>query len=86
MNGRSIARHAAGIAALALIPVAWIQGLTDIPSMSAVIAAKTADTLGVWVFTWSLIWVASAAAIGVAWTCWSRDPYSDTAVDHQDAA
>jgi hypothetical protein len=56
---------------LALVPVLWIVGMTSMPSMKAVIAAKTADTVGVWIFTWSLIWIGSAAALGIAWAGWS---------------
>jgi hypothetical protein len=72
-TGRSILRMLAGLASLALIPVVWIQGLQTIPTLREVIAAQTADMVGVWVFTWALVVVATIAAVGVAWAGWSWD-------------
>ena len=73
MTGRSLLRVAAGVASLALIPVAWIQGYANIPTLREVIAAQTADMVGVWVFTWAPVVVATIAAVGVAWAGWSWD-------------
>jgi hypothetical protein len=86
MAGRRILRALAALSALALIPVVWMQGAVDLPSMSEVVAAKTADTIGVWVFTWSLIVVASIAALGVAWAAWSWDRETSRVEDVQKIA
>jgi hypothetical protein len=71
MRASRITQVLAGSAALAMLPVLWVIGTTDMPSMGSVVAAKTADTLGVWLFTWSLIAVAAAGAVGVAWTAFT---------------
>jgi hypothetical protein len=73
LTTHSLLRSAAVLVALAMIPLVWIAGIVGMPTMADVIAAKTADTVGVWLFTWSLIVVASMAAIGVAWAGWSWD-------------
>jgi len=86
LTTHSLRRAAAALAALALIPVVWIQGVIGMPTMSEVVAAKTADTLGVWLFTWSLIVIASAAAAAVAWACWSWDREAARSQDFQKTA
>lgn len=86
MNENSMARTVAGVVALALVPVLWIVGMTSMPSMKAVVAAKISDTVGVWVFTWTLIWIGSAAALGIAWACWSWEIEIARAVKGKHAA
>jgi hypothetical protein len=65
-------RVCVGIVALALVPVLWVLGLDGLPSMKAVMASKTADIAGVWIFTWALIWAGAFAAVSIAWVCWSQ--------------
>jgi hypothetical protein len=62
----------AGLVALAMVPVLWVVGLDGLPSAKAVMASKTADIAGVWIFTWGLIWAGSLAAVSIAWVCWSQ--------------
>ena len=71
VSWNSIVRVVAGIVALALVPAVWVLGIAGLPSLNAVIAARTADMVGVWIFTWSLIWITSLAGFGIAWACWS---------------
>lgn len=80
MDSIRIAHRIVGVAALVCIPIVWAFGLADVPSMATVKASHTADIVGVWIFTWALIWVASAAACAVAWICWSLDRQADRTV------
>jgi hypothetical protein len=68
-----IARLAAGLVVLALVPVLWGLALTDLPSMREMMASKTADIIGVWVLTWGLVWMTTIAAFAIVWACWAWD-------------
>ena len=60
---------AATIVALAQVPFLWIFSLAGMPSLKNTLASGTADVLGVWIFTWGMVWLASLAALVVAWIC-----------------
>ena len=67
-----IVRMFVGVTALAMVPVLWMLGIDGLPSRATVMASRTADIAGVWVFTWGLIWAGSLAAVAIAWVCWSE--------------
>ena len=71
MTATRSVRTAMGFVALLLVPVAWVFTLDAVPSLADTRASHTADIVGVWAFTWSLTWVATICAIGLAWMCWS---------------
>ena len=57
---------------IAMIPVLWWVALDAIPPLKTIVAESSGNRLGPWVFTWALVWIASGAALFVAWLCyWS---------------
>ena len=56
---------------LSFVPLLVIIGVSGMPTLSAILASKTADILGVWVITWGLIAMAIIASVGVAWLAWT---------------
>jgi hypothetical protein len=65
-------RIAAGLMALALVPLTWKLGFDALPSWAEIRTANT-DVAGVWIFTWLLIWLATFAGIAIAWASWAFD-------------
>ncbi len=65
-------RMAAGLMALALVPLTWKLGFDALPSWAEIRTANT-DVAGVWIFTWLLIWLATFAGIAIAWASWALD-------------
>jgi hypothetical protein len=61
----------AGLVSVVQIPVLWALGMGSLPSVSAIRASKTADIIGVWIFTWGLIAFGMVAALVVGWICLS---------------
>lgn len=55
------------IVSVALIPVLWWVALDAIPPLSQITGETSGNRLGPWVFTWALVWIASGAALFVAW-------------------
>jgi hypothetical protein len=83
VTGLDIVRMVVGAVALAMVPVLWMLGIDGLPSRETVMASKTADIAGVWVFTWGLIWAGSLAAVAITWVCWSEiHAKSRAAADH----
>jgi len=72
VTGLNLARRFVDVVALAMVPVLWRLGIDGLPSREAVMASRTADIAGVWVFTWGLIWAGSLAAVIITWVCWSE--------------
>ena len=69
MNQKPGVWIAAMIVALAQVPFLWMFSLAGMPSLQSTRSTGAADVLGVWVFTWAMIWIASLAALVVAWLC-----------------
>ena len=65
MNRLAVPRTIAAVLAFAAIPVLWVFGRMALPAASAVMTAKSGDTIGVWLFTWALIVVAMVAALTI---------------------
>lgn len=62
----------AAIVCLALVPVLWIVAKMAIPPLGVVVLETTSGgRLGPWMFTWALVWIATLAALVVAWLCYS---------------
>jgi hypothetical protein len=66
-------RLAARAVVVLMIPVLFVLGFDGLPSMKTVLDAQTFDTIGVWMFSWGLIWIAVVAALGILWAAWSWD-------------
>ena len=66
-------RLAARAVVVLMIPVLFVLGFDGLPSMKTVVDAQTFDTIGVWMFSWGLIWIAAFAALGILWAAWSWD-------------
>jgi hypothetical protein len=81
-------RVACGVLVVGLMALMWYWGFTTIPSATEVKEARTADMLGVWWFTWGLIWLATLSGIVIAWLCWAleMDARRDAARQARDAA
>jgi hypothetical protein len=64
---------------LALIPVLWMFGAQSLPSVATLESTGQENTVGPLMFTWSLILLASVAAVLVAWLCYaSADRRTDS--------
>ncbi len=73
MQRRSLSSILASVFALAFVPALVGFGISDLPSLGAMRASKTADILWVWVLTWGLILLGVAGAVIVSWLAWSAD-------------
>jgi len=71
MNRSRMASIIAAVASLAMIPALWIFAFGAIPALEVVKGDQSGGRMGPWVFTWALVWVASLAAIVVAWLCYA---------------
>jgi hypothetical protein len=70
MNRSRAASIVAAVLSVAMIPVLWIFSFMAIPPLAVVQADKSGGRMGPWVFTWALVWIASLAALVVAWLCY----------------
>jgi len=70
MSRSRAASMIAVVLSIAMIPVLWIFAFGAIPSLAIVQSDKSGGRMGPWIFTWALVWVASLAALVVAWLCY----------------
>jgi hypothetical protein len=70
MNRGKAASIVAVVLSLAMIPVLWIVAFGAIPALAVVQSDQSGGRMGPWVFTWALVWLASLAALVVAWLCY----------------
>jgi undecaprenyl pyrophosphate phosphatase UppP len=70
MNRNKIASMVAVVLSLATIPAVWMFAFGAIPSLEIVKGDQSGGRMGPWVFTWALVWVATIAAVVVAWLCY----------------
>jgi hypothetical protein len=71
MNRSRAASIVATVLSLAMIPVLWVFAFDAIPALAVVQGDKSGGRMGPWVFTWALVWLASLAALIVAWLCYA---------------
>jgi cytochrome c556 len=81
MNRHAAGFWAAGVLALALIPLMWAMSIAGLGSMAA--ASTVADTVMVWILSWGIVVVASLAAVMVAWICFSNAVHEMRATRHR---
>jgi hypothetical protein len=62
---------AAAAVSLVMVPILWIFALDAIPALDVVRHDASGGRMGPWVFTWALVWIASIAAVVVAWLCYT---------------
>ena len=70
MNRNRVASMVAVVLSLATIPAVWIFAFGAVPALEIVQGDKAGGRMGPWVFTWALVWVATLAALVVAWLCY----------------
>ena len=58
------------VLSLATIPAVWMFAFGAVPSFATVQGDTAGGRMGPWVFTWALVWVATLAALVVAWLCY----------------
>jgi len=61
--------RAVGLIPLASIAVMWAFGIKGFGT--AATAVKVVDMVGVWVFSWGLVAIATLAALALAWVAFS---------------
>jgi len=71
MSRNRMASIIAAVVSLAMIPLLWVFAFDAIPALDVVRADQSGGRMGPWVFTWALVWLASLAAIVVAWLCYA---------------
>jgi len=71
MNRSRMASIIAAVVSLAMIPVLWAFAFGAIPPLEVVERDASGGRMGPWVFTWALVWIASLAAVVVAWLCYA---------------
>jgi hypothetical protein len=70
MSRNRTASLIAVVLSLAIIPAVWLFAFGAIPALAIVKGDAAGGRMGPWVFTWALVWVASIAALVVAWLCY----------------
>jgi hypothetical protein len=70
MNRNRVASLVAVVLSLAMIPAVWMFAFGAIPALAIVEGDKSGGRMGPWIFTWALVWVATIAALVVAWLCY----------------
>ena len=70
MNRTKVASIIAVVLSLATIPADWMFAFGAIPALEIVRGDKAGGRMGPWIFTWALVWVATIAALVVAWLCY----------------
>ena len=71
MNRSKVASIIAAVISLAMIPALWIFAFGAVPALEVVRTDQSGGRMGPWVFTWGLVWIASLAALVVAWLCYA---------------
>ena len=70
MKRSSLTSMIGAVFSSAMIPVLWWVAFDAIPPLTQIKAEVAGNRFGPWVFTWALVWVASGAALFVAWLCY----------------
>ena len=70
MNRGKAASVITTVLSLATIPAVWMFAFGAIPALDVVKGDTAGGRMGPWVFTWALVWVATLAALVVAWLCY----------------
>jgi hypothetical protein len=71
MNRSKAASIIAMVLSLAMIPAVWMFAFGTVPDLAVVRGDQAGGRMGPWVFTWALVWVATIAALVVAWLCYA---------------
>jgi hypothetical protein len=71
MNRNAVPSMIIALIALACVPILWLFATDAIPPLSVIRSQTSGNRIGPWVFTWALVLVACAAALGVAWLAYS---------------
>jgi sterol desaturase/sphingolipid hydroxylase (fatty acid hydroxylase superfamily) len=73
MSRNHTASLVAAVLSLAVIPAVWLFAFGAIPAHAIVVKDAAGGRMGPWVFTWALVWVATIAALVVAYLCYSSN-------------